>query len=482
MNDVDKLIANLIFEEGENIYPISDDSKRCDKRCEELYKIENWAEMLYHLKEGKSKERFMELMKKSEYSKFFEGINYEYGINDYPKDLDKAFQIYKEAANNSTDSMSMFRMYHIYKNDFEKFNISKRNRILEKFYIFKCYSFLRYPIMVGYQDLFNRFDIPYEITIHIQEEEDKKYTYFISFIKFLKTSYQLYDINQDDIIIIESVLVYKLKIDEETSEKAIKNLTNLANQDNLEALYKLTCFNKDKNEEETEKRFKLLFNKEYYRSYIDYALYLTKNRNDEALEILNIARNKGIISAGIIYFNIFLENKDFSLLMKDVINSSFSKENHLYKLFDILIDDILIESVYSFFEFIFLRKIIVKHYNLEQEFNYYFYDFTKEIVTLLIKLVGDENIEKNKKMVNKYFCSDFNFKEYNLACGTLFFYGINNLINIDLKKALNNFEISYQNSQNKSYNRFCYYYIYKTRKKLFEENKLINHNNDDLTY
>ena len=53
-----------IFEEGEKLYPINDNSNRCDERCNGLYKIENWAETLYHLKEGKSKARFIELMKK----------------------------------------------------------------------------------------------------------------------------------------------------------------------------------------------------------------------------------------------------------------------------------------------------------------------------------------------------------------------------------------------------------------------------------
>ena len=479
MSNDEKLVTNLILEMGENIYPISEESKTCDEKCEKLYKIENWAEMLYHLKEGKSKERFIELMNKSEYSKFFEGINYEYGINNYPKDLNKAFQIYKEAANNSTDSMCMFRMYHIYKNDFEKFNISKRNRVLEKFYIFKCYSFLRYPIIDRDENLCKRFNIGYEASIHLQENEDEECTKFHFFIEFLKTYYELYDINQNDLIIIESVFDYKLNIDK---EKAIKNLTNLANKENLEALYKLTCFNKDQNEEETEKRFKFLFNKEYYRSYIDYALYLnSKNRYNEALEVLILAKNKGMISAGILYFNIFLENNDFSLLIKEAINSSFSKESNIFRLFNILIDDILIESVYSFFEFIFLRKIIVKHYNLEQKFNYYFYNFTKEIVTFIIKLVGESNIENNKKMVNRYFCSDNDFNEYNLACGTLYFYGINNIINVDLKKALDHFEISYQYSEGKGNKRFCYYYIYKTRKKLFEENKL-NQRNENINY
>ena len=191
-NEKEEISNETIYKKGEKLYPISDESKETDERCNKLYTIENWAELFYHLKEGKSKERFIELVKNSEYSTFFEGLNYEYGINNYPQDLKKAFQIYKEAANNTIDSLSMFRMYHIYKNDYKKFNIPKRIRIYEKFYIFKCFSFMRYPLIKRDQNLANRFDITYETIIHF-EEEDKNFKIFNEFIEFLNTYYKLYD-------------------------------------------------------------------------------------------------------------------------------------------------------------------------------------------------------------------------------------------------------------------------------------------------
>ncbi len=461
-----------IFEEGEKLYPINDNSNRCDERCNGLYKIENWAETLYHLKEGKSKARFIELMKIYEYSKFFEALNYEYGINGCPLNLKIAFDIYKNSANNSTDSLSMFRMYHIYKNDFEKFGIPKRNRVLEKFYLFKCYAFLRYPILDRDQNLCNRFDIVYEMGIHF-DEEDEDFSIFKKLMKFLKKNYKLYDINLIDLDIIQSVIDYKFNHDNSLHQKAIENLKILASNGNLEALYKLTCFKKRniENEIETEKRFNILLSKKYYRSYIDYALYLNeKKRYKESLNILKIARENGMVSAGFLYFDIYLDNNDFSLIMNEAVNTKFSKECELNNLFNILIDDILIESVYSYFEFIFFRKIIVKHYNLENEFNHYFYDYTKEIVNFLIKITFGE-LKTNKKNVIKYFSSDDNLKEFYLACGTLYYYGINNIIKADLTKCYNYFIISYKLSDSNSYKRFCYFYIYRIRKKMFEESK-----------
>ena len=115
-----------IFEEGRQIYPIN---IAFDKRMDEIYKIEKWDEVFYNIKKGKMKERFIEKIKKSEYSEFFKGLDYEYGLNNITKDLQKAFNIYKMAADNTADSMAMFRMYHIYKKDFKKFGINNRERI-----------------------------------------------------------------------------------------------------------------------------------------------------------------------------------------------------------------------------------------------------------------------------------------------------------------------------------------------------------------
>ena len=155
---------SVIFEEGEKLYPIS---KECDDKCNKNYTINNWAEIFYNLKEGKFRKRFINIINKSEYSSFFEGLNYEYGINNYPKDLVKALSIYKQAANNSFDTLSMFRMYYIYKYDFLKFNILKRNRIYEKFYLFKSFCFLNNRQIAREEFLFSRFDIFYEIYLHI---------------------------------------------------------------------------------------------------------------------------------------------------------------------------------------------------------------------------------------------------------------------------------------------------------------------------
>lgn len=203
------------------------------------------------------------------------------------------------------------------------------------------------------QDLFHRYDIIGELLIHF-DVEDNNFTVFEKFIQFLNINYKLYGINQKDISLIDSVINYSLNINSQKKEQALKQLISLASEDNLEALYKLTCLDKTPNEISVkENRFKLLFDKGYFRSFIDYALFLySHNRYKESLKILKLARENGDIFAGNVYYGIILNSTDFSSIINEASNSKF-KSSELCNLFEILIDDILIENAYGFFEFIF---------------------------------------------------------------------------------------------------------------------------------
>ena len=458
-----------IFAEGEKLYPIS---KECDDKCSKNYVIKNWADIFYNLKEGKFKKRFIDIIKKSEYSSFFEGLNYEYGINNCHKDLVKALSIYKKAANNSFDTLSMLRMYYIYKNDFLKFNIFKRNRIYEKFYLFKSFCFLDNQQLAREEFLFNRFDIFYEIYLHFSIEENEQMNIFPKYIKFLKKNYKLYDINKEDISFIESIIYLRFKDDEFDKLNAIENLINLAVKENkLEALYKLTYFLKDEDDKEKEEKFKQLYDKKYYRSYIDYALYLnSKNRRKESIEILKIARDKGYFNAGFLYYDIVLEEFGFASIMEEVIKNSFTKSCELYKLFEILIDDVVTDKAYSFFEYVFLRKVCIKHYKLEKEINEYFGDYTKEILNYLNKMM-----HLTDKQVNNYFFRKDYYKEFHLAFGAFNYYGLGDLLKQNNEIALKHFNISIGASSSETYNRFVFYFIYKISKKNYKE-KILKEN------
>ena len=173
-----------IFEEGENLFlPIN---KNLDEQCYKLNNITNWAESFYNLKSGVILQRYRQIMSKTEYNKFFEALNYEYGINNFPHDANKAFKIYKTAAETSTDTLSMYRLYRIYKKDFKKFNLKKRNCVLEKFYIMKCYAYLTSREKKLFFLLGGRFDIIQELDLNVYSKETKDYfTWFEKYFEFL---------------------------------------------------------------------------------------------------------------------------------------------------------------------------------------------------------------------------------------------------------------------------------------------------------
>ena len=120
-----------IFKEGEKIFFPNDE--KIDEECYKINNINNWDECFYNLKSGIILERYKQIIARTENNKFFEALNYEYGINNYPLDTKKAFEIYKNAADNTIDTLSMYRLYHIYKKDYKKFNIKERSHILEIF-------------------------------------------------------------------------------------------------------------------------------------------------------------------------------------------------------------------------------------------------------------------------------------------------------------------------------------------------------------
>jgi hypothetical protein len=370
-----------IEKEISEIYPECILSQKCDYEINKIYKIKNWSKMLFYGKPKLLKERFLSIISKSEHSKFFEGLDYEYGINNKPKDIKKAFEIYKQQADNSTDILSMYKMYHIYRNEFNNFGFSKRNKILEKYYLFKCYSYLPKYLVDRNSLLLNRFNIPYEVKIHFFYEEDSNLTKFHKFMKHLNKYISFYKIKKDDLLLIESIILFDFKNNDNDKSKALDILKNIKENNNLEIIFKTAILNL-KNGDKSENLFKILEKNNYYRSFCDYALYLLQEKNDykKSLELLKIASQNGIIRASYLYYDIFLSNFDFS---KIEINKEF-KDNLIF-LVELLINNISTDGIYSYFEYFFLRKLCIKHWNLKFVIVSKYNSFTKEFILNILE-------------------------------------------------------------------------------------------------
>ena len=492
--NIEQLSYEDIIKEGENIYPISEES---DRKSMEINKIKNWADIFYNMKQEKSKIKFNELISKSEYCKFFEGLNYEYGINDKTKDIKKAFDIYKEAADNTIDALSMYKMYHIYKSEFNMFNLEKRNRVYEKYYLYKCFANLNYQQLQRNNYLGNRFDVVLEIVIQL-DQEDQSFDKLKNFLLYLKKYYKQLNIKLKDILVIESVFNFKFGNEIQTKKSAIQQLINLIPNDNsnkiiflpdLEIYYKVACYLLEIDEIDiSEKYFNYLINSKYYRAFPDFALFLNNKKGEpkKALVILRIAFENGCNSANIIYYNIFLNSFDLSQINKDIEPI----KNFIKIIINLLINNFVIEDVYSFFEFFFLRKILIKRYNFKSVLDEY-NDYIKEFTEFIIKMTSPEikkdetnynfiqNDDENKELILDYFQRNEFYNEFNLVCGFIYYYGVENVVEKDYLKSLKKFQISYKFSNSKSYKRFCYSYIYKIRQKLNEKG-IVNPKNNSL--
>ena len=473
MNSKEKqsdLIINIeeIEKESLEIYPEGEESKECDKKLNEIYKIKNWGEMFYHGKTKILKERFLSIISKSEHSKFFEGLDYEYGINGKPKDIKIAFEIYKKQADDSTDVLSMYKMYHIYKNEFSNFGFLKRNRILEKYYLFKCFTYLPKYQIQGNSFLLNRFNVPLEVAINIHYE-DISLNKFEKLINHLNKYINYYKIKKYYLLLIESSMIYAFNNNISKKAKAIKTLNELYVYNQLEVFYKIgTIISKDGNEADI--FFEALERKKYYRSFCDYAIYLfTEKKNyKKALELLKIASENGVLKANYLYFDIFLNNIDFT---KIEINKEFI--DNLILIFNMLINDIVTDGAFSLFEYFYLRKICIKHWNLKELVDSKFKSFTTDFVSMIMNNTclnrNEEEIKAKKELIKTIYQREEYFSEFHLSCGILYYYGIEDIINMNLEKSLLNFQISFDNLDSKSYKRFCHSYITRIKKKLHDK-------------
>ena len=454
-----------IMKQGENLFFPYDEN--IDKKCYEINNIQNWAESFYNLKTGIILEKYKELMSKSEYHKFFEGLNYEYGINNYPLDTKKAFEIYKEAADKSTDTLSMYRLYHIYKKDFKKFNIKERCHVLEKFYIMKCFTYLTPDEKSN--ELVQRFDIKTEIFNLFIDSKNTFYNWYLKLFEFLQDNYDIYNINQDDTILVEAIIYFYFEQKTENTTKYMTNkLINLANKDNPEAMYNLAGYYKDENYYKT--YYKKLYDMNYYRSFADYSKELPDEK--ETLDILKKSISNGYYSHIKDYFIIFMKMNEF----ENIFKSESLKSEFLYILKG-LINNIIVDDIKSLFEYNYTRKATIKHFNLGDEFKKHLDPIFKEILNYLNNFVKGTD-EENKKKVKSYFISKGYFSLIYSLYGLLYYYGVDGLIEKNYNETLIKYNYLIKIDELTYIDRFYLYFIYYAKKKQRKIKKNLNENEE----
>jgi len=449
----------MVMKEGENMFLPYDE--KIDERCYNINKIENWADSFYNLKKGIILEKYKELISKTEYKTFFEGLNYEYGINNYPLDLKKAFDIYKTAADTTTDTLSMYRLYHIYKKDYKKFNINERNHVLEKFYIMKSFTYLTSFEKENY--LFERFCLGPEIKALIMDENSYFYEWYTKYFEFLQKNYIDYNISKDDAILIEIVIYYYFQKKEQSkTEEMDDKLFDLIDKGNPHAMYNYITFYNDSYDD----YYKPLCDKNYFRCFNDYAKIMPNEEKDKVLTILKKSIENGYIEHIKEYFNIFMLNHE----IEDIIKTPNLKSELIF-IINCLLDNIILDRINFLFDLNYMRKVLIKHYNFENEFKNNIDNLLKEIMNYLNNFLKGKD-DENKKKIKLYFNQDYYSSLYTLY-GNICFLGMKGIIEKNYNETLNKYNYLLKNDEGTLIDRFYLYFIYmiKNKQRKKENNK-----------
>ena len=449
-----------ILRQGENIFlPIDE---KLDVKCYKINNIENWADCFYNLKKGIILERYKQIISKTENKNFFEALNYEYGINDYPLDTKKAFAIYKSSADTSTDTLSMFRLYRIYKKDFKKFDIQKRNFVLEKFYIMKCFTYLTSREKDGLELLYQRFDVEEELRAQIFKEEEHLLDWYLKFFKFLYENNEVYNLKKEEILLVEAVVEENLVGSQ--NENFFLNLKNLAYIGNPEAIYQLILIYPDEEKKFFLKYFEKLYKMNYYRSFSDYAKIL-----DYGKESLNIVK-KSILNG--YYYHIKIYTEIFFMINElETIFKEPELRKELLFIINALIDNIVADEIDILARFLINRKIYVKHFNFGDEFKTHFDLYIKGYINYLFHFIEGTD-EENIKRIKLYFLNENYYKQIYTKTAQIYYYGISGIVDRDYNKCLK--KLNYLLKKNDVLygdERFSMQYVYYINRNIRKKSK-----------
>ena len=136
---------------------------------------------------------------------FYEAIGYEFGLSGKAKNTNKAFRIYKDAADFKYDYLCMYRMHRIFLTDYRGFGV-KENEDLHRLYLYKCFTYLPYSIIDANYYLLNKVDVFNELYKLIDEFDNSKFNNSFKFYEFLKNNKNQFHVTKNDIELMSWML------------------------------------------------------------------------------------------------------------------------------------------------------------------------------------------------------------------------------------------------------------------------------------
>ncbi len=443
----------------EEVFPIGTEE---EKKLLELLKEEHFDSMFINWLPPPLLKRFLDYFQHSNYSTFLEGLKYEYGLLGVTKDLNKALNLYIEGAYGDKDYFCMYRYYLIHLRESEKFNI-KRDRILEKFFLFKTLCYTQFDILSYSRYFRTKMDLVKEIRSHL-EIEDRNLEKFPKMFKILRENKE-YNIPPQIIDFVEGIIRKRFTNNPSTyTDKFISMNESEFDSYEPEIIYKMAYFNKSI-EGLPKKYYEYLEKKNFYKCYADYGEYLfDQNNHPKALELFEIGYKNYEDFCLYDYYDLYLYHFDFDKFKEEPKEKRFEI---MTKLLDLLLLDFSYGGIYSLFDFLYLRRLCWKLFDIGELIDQKF----KEEIQCLIPFLKE--MITTKEDINKcVFHKNTGLAECSLDLAFIYYTGIEGIVSVDLDESLALFKKAFKLGTTKNYCRFAYSFIFKIRRKLFKENKI----------
>ena len=451
----------------------NDDSSNSDER---------WKLYLFKGLKGNLRKRLDEMISHSEYELFFTALRLEYGYNT-PRNLDQAFQIYKETSMaNSTNYLSMARLYEIYRTQDEKFKSKiKNDKNLELIYLFKSFAYLPLSVLrLNSSHNIFPFDLAYIVASFLDNNNLKDTKKISRYIDELMNSGKYNEIlSQNDCNLIkgfiEAFFGYQY---EENNVNSINLLLALSLEGYLEASAKLIYIYYEKLDQLNKKNenqinqieslktkiydlFLSLEKEKYYKIYAQYGLFLYHEMRmfDKALEIFKEGYDRHQYDCSLYYFHAFTKSKNQVIYEQN----NFDSEKFI-NIFQCLIDAFIFGKYHSLYNMFDYLHIIGKKYNLMAQLSNKYMKYLNEIALLCTSFVNKEKGIENIKHFTLNAIDSLKYASFH-ALSIIHMYGLTTEVQMHLVKAERFLKLLRE--KDKYTQPYYTRLIYKIRKKLF---------------
>lgn len=383
---------------------------------------------------------------------FLEAAQYEYGFFNKKINLQEAFKLYKKYAD-QRDTLCMYKMHLIYLCEYEKFNVNL-NRVLEKIYLLKCFSYFPNYFFDWRLKLFEKIDVVMEIA-QVLDLEDNDLEKHKLFFDLLYSQKEKYNLSENDINLMKGVFSCIFLKDNENKEMNLMSfsiLNSVTPKGELDYAYyhaknKCIYFRTELDleslmtEEEVENFYKEVENKKIYEIYGDYGNYLIEKydkSNPEIIRLLTISSENGDLFSSFRAYQSLIDFYDFDEIMNDYDKAC--------KIIDFILDEVVFEKL-LLGQLVLLIGYLIKYSKFPEKIDEKYLIYVKEIYNYII-----QSIKQKEKEPNKYKDEE-DFDDFLYAIqGDINYFGFKGIAEQNLPKAVEFFEKASQIAKN-TYNK-----------------------------